>query len=409
MNKRVVITGMAGLSPIGLEWDEVFKHLREKKSGCEYIPEWDNVEGLQTRVGGRVKNFIVPKSYPRKKIRSMGRVALLATRATELALEDAGLIEDACLSDGSTGVAYGSSSGSPPAIGKYAKMLNANSIKGITSINYIQMMSHTCAANISLFFGITGRVIPTCSACTSGSQGIGYGYEAIKFGAQKVMITGGAEELSASEAAVFDIMYSTSIKNDTPHKTPSPFDENRDGLVIGEGAGTVILEDMEHALARGANIHAELVGFGTNSDGKHITNPELDGMRAVMNLSLQNSGLPSEAIQYVNTHGTATEVGDITESKATNLVFGSKIPVSSLKSYMGHTLGACGAIETWITVQMMKNKWFAPTINLENIDPKCAKLDYIMHEGREMDIEYAMSNNFAFGGINTSLIFKRFN
>jgi 3-oxoacyl-[acyl-carrier-protein] synthase II len=251
-------------------------------------------------------------------------------------------------------------------------------------------------------------VITTSSACTSGSQGIGYAYEAIKGGKQVAMIAGGAEELCATEAAVFDTLFATSVKNLEPHTTPSPFDAARDGLVIGEGAGCLILEELEHALARGATIHAELVGFGTNSDGCHVTQPNSATMMGAMQLALADAGLEPSAIGYVNAHGTATEQGDIAESQATAQVFGPGIAISSLKSYMGHTLGACGALEAWISIEMMREGWFAPTLNLTAVDPRCAALDYISGEGRKIDCEYVMTNNFAFGGINTSLIFKKF-
>jgi 3-oxoacyl-[acyl-carrier-protein] synthase II len=206
---------------------------------------------------------------------------------------------------------------------------------------------------------------------------------------------------------VFDTLFATSVKNDAAGTTPRPFDGGRDGLVIGEGAGCLILEEMEHAQARGATIHAELVGFGTNSDGCHVTQPNAETMKIAMQLALENAGLQPSDIGYINAHGTGTAQGDIAESQATSQVFGKNVPISSLKSYMGHTLGACGALEAWISIEMMREGWFAPTINLEQVDPQCAELDYIMGEGRKIACDYVMSNNFAFGGINTSLIFKR--
>lgn len=222
------------------------------------------------------------------------------------------------------------------------------------------------------------------------------------------MIAGGAEELCATEAAVFDTLFATSVKNDTPSVTPRPFDGGRDGLVIGEGAGCLILESMEHAEARGAKIHAELVGFGTNSDGCHVTQPNAETMKIAMQLALADAGLQAADIGYINAHGTGTQQGDIAESHATAQLFGATVPISSLKSYMGHTLGACGALEAWISIEMMREEWFAPTINLQQVDTQCAELDYIMGEGRALQTDYVMTNNFAFGGINTSLIFKRY-
>lgn len=408
MSCRVVVTGMGGVTPLGDSWASIRPALRAGTSSVTLMTDWEKYQGLGTRLAAAIPDFTAPPHYPRQKIRSMGRVALLATRATELALADAGLLGDALLGDGSVGIAYGSTSGSPPAMEIYARRVWANqTTRGIKATDYIQFMTHTCAANIALFFGITGRVIPTSSACTSGSQGIGYAYESIRFGRQAVMIAGGAEELHVIDAVVFDVLYATSTRNEDPARTPRPFDVDRDGLVVGEGAATLILEDLEHARARGARIHGEIVGFGTNGDGRHITNPNAEGMGRVMELALADAGLPPSAIGYVNAHGTATKLGDTAESVATHRVFGPALPISSLKSFFGHTLGACGALEAWLTVAMMHEGWFAQTINLDRVDPQCAPLDYIREAPRPLDVEYAMSNNFAFGGVNTSLVFRR--
>src|SRR5690606_15421436 len=253
---------------------------------------------------------------------------------------------------------------------------------GLNANSYVRMMPHTTAANISIFFGLKGRLIPTSSACTSGSQGIGYAYEAIKFGRLPLMLAGGAEELCPTEAMVFDALYATSLKNDAPHTSPSPYDTGRDGLVIGEGACTLVLEELEHALARGAHIYAEVVGFGTNSDGRHITQPNPHTMAQAMRLALASAQLNASDIGYVCAHGTATEQGDIAESQATQSVFGTHVPVSSLKGYMGHTLGACGALEAWMTIEMMRENWFAANANLVAPDERCAPLDYIVGEPR---------------------------
>ncbi|WP_211441090.1 beta-ketoacyl-ACP synthase [Collimonas humicola] len=405
--RRVVVTGMAGISPIGNDWNAIRAHLGSYRNAVVRMHEWADYDGLNTQLGAPAAEFSLSERYNRKTTRSMGRVALMATRASELALIDAGLVDDPLLKSGVCGVAYGSSAGTPAAIGDFGRMMEERSTRGINATTYIKMMAHTAPVNIGVFFGITGRVITTSSACTSGSQGIGYAYEAIRSGRQQVMVAGGAEELCATEAAVFDTLFATSIRNDTPAMTPSPFDRSRDGLVIGEGAGTLILEDFEHARARGARMYAEIVGFGTNSDGCHVTHPNADTMQIAMTLALADAGLPASAIGYVNAHGTGTEQGDIAESHATAAVFARNTAISSLKSYTGHTLGACGALEAWVSIEMMRSGWFAPTINLQQLDPLCAELDYIVDQGRALQCEYVMSNNFAFGGINTSLIFKR--
>jgi 3-oxoacyl-[acyl-carrier-protein] synthase II len=406
--KRVVVTGMAGITALGERWDDIEKSLRAGCNGVRRMPEWDYIDTLNTRLGAPVDNFVTPAHYPRKMIRSMGRVSLLAVRASELALIDADLLGDLTILDGCMGIAYGSSSGSVEPVRVFGHMLNTGSMQGITSTSYIQMMPHTTAVNIGLFFGLKGRVIPTSSACTSGSQGIGYAYEAIRFGRQTMMLAGGAEEISAPGAAVFDSLFSTSTRNDTPKATPRPFDRNRDGLVVGEGAATLVLEEYEHASARGAKIYAEIVGFGCNSDGRHVTQPEAETMSVAMRQALVDAQLESAAIGYVSAHGTATDRGDVAESHATADVFGHRMPISSMKSYLGHSLGACGAIEAWWAIEMMRRKWFAPTLNLTDRDPACAELDYLVDQGRMIDTEYVMSNNFAFGGINTSIILKNF-
>ncbi len=407
MSRRVVVTGMAGISPIGNDWAAVRQRLGEYRNAIVRMEDWANYDGLNTNLGAPAAPFELSARYNRKTTRSMGRVALMATRASELALLDAGLLDHPLLTSGRMGVSFGSSAGTPSAIGDFGRMMEDRTTKGINATTYIKMMAHTAPVNIGVFFGMTGRVYTTSSACTSGSQGIGYAYEAIKGGSQTAMLAGGAEELDATEAAVFDTLFATSTRNDAPHTSPRPFDAGRDGLVIGEGAGALVLEEREHALARGATIHAELVGFGTNSDGVHVTQPNAETMKTAMLLALEDAGLAPSAIGYVNAHGTGTAQGDVAESNATLQVFGTGVPVSSLKSYMGHTLGACGALEAWISIEMMREGWFAPTINLDAVDPQCAPLDFIAGEGRALRCEYVMSNNFAFGGINTSLIFKR--
>ncbi|MGA4638968.1 beta-ketoacyl-ACP synthase [Stutzerimonas stutzeri] len=405
--RRVVVTGMAGITSLGSDWTSIEANFSANRSGIRRMAEWDRFTELNTRLAGPVDDFSVPPHWTRKQLRSMGRVSRLSVLAAERALVDAGLLEDASIRDGRMGVACGSSTGSTEEIKAFGNMLLNSVADGLNANSYIRMMPHTTAANISIFFGLTGRVIPTSSACTSGSQGIGYAYEAIKFGRLPLMLAGGAEELCATEAMVFDALYATSLKNDAPHTSPRPYDSGRDGLVIGEGAGMLVLEELEHALARGATIHAELVGFGSNADGQHATKPEQLTMRRAMELALEDAGLAPAAIGYVNGHGTATEQGDIAETQATQALFGSGMPISSQKSFLGHTLGACGALESWFSIEMMNRDRYIHTLNLDKVDPRCGDLDYLRGAPRTMQHEYVMNNNFAFGGINTSLIFRR--
>lgn len=407
MNRRVVVTGRGAISPLGHDWPAVLAWLRSGRNAVRRFDDWGEYRGLNTRLGVPCAPFELPAHFTRKATRSMGRVALLATLASERALDDAGLLGDPLLRSGRVGISYGSSAGTPSSMGDFGRMLAERNTQYINATTYIKMMAHTAPVNMGVHFGITGRVVTTSSACTSGSQGIGYAYEAIRSGRQVAMLAGGSEELDVTAATVFDTLFATSNRNDDPGATPRPFDAERDGLVVGEGACTLVLEELAHARARGATIHAEIVGYGTNSDGQHVTQPHAATMADAMRLALEDAGLPPEAIGYVNAHGTATDHGDIAESQATHAVFGPRMPISSLKSYTGHTLGACGALEAWVTLEMLREGWMHPTVNLRTVDPRCAALDYLAGDGRALDVEYAMSNNFAFGGINTSLVLRR--
>ncbi|MDR0451669.1 MAG: beta-ketoacyl-ACP synthase [Treponema sp.] len=403
--RRVVVTGGGIISSLGCEWPEIFGNLKAGKNFIRRIDDWARYRGMNTQLGAPV-DFAMP-DFPRKKIRGMGRTALLALAATDKALASARLGDSPELRGGRCGIAYGSSmSGVDPIMDIYG-MVVSDDVSKINATTYLRAMPQTCAANLEVFYGLTGRLITTNTACTSGSLAVGFAYEAIKYGLQDIMIAGGAEELSAVDAACFDVLFATSTKNDRPELTPAAYDKNRDGLVVGEGAGTLILEEYGHALSRGAKIYAELAGFGTNTDGVHITQPNRSTQSVSIRLALEDAGLGPGDIGYVNSHGTATVSGDISESWATYDVFKRAIPVSTLKNYTGHTLAACGVIEAWVSINMMNSLWFCPNINLKELDPELAPLDYITGEGRAIDTDYIMSNNFAFGGINTSLIFRR--
>lgn len=405
--RRVVITGIGGVSALGKDWGSIKKGLLSYQNAVVRMDEWNRYDELNTRLAAPIPNYQHPKHWTRKQLRSLGKVSQMCVEAAEYALDAAGLLGDESIKDGRMGVACGSSTGSPQDVFDIANLVQTGDSPHFNANSYIRMMPHTTAANLSIFFGLKGRLIPTSSACASGNQAIGYAYEAIKYGLIDMMLAGGGEELCVSESFVFDALYATSTKNDTPHLTPKPYDEQRDGLVIGEGAGILVLEEYEHAKARGAHIYAEIVGFACTSDGTHVTRPERETMRRCMELALKDAQIPPTEVAYVNGHGTATEQGDIAETLATADVFGF-VPMSSQKSYLGHTLGACGALESWFSIQMMNEGWFAPTINLTKVDSRCGELDYIMGEARSLQAEYVMNNNFAFGGVNSSLVFKRF-
>ncbi|MDG6896251.1 beta-ketoacyl-ACP synthase [Volucribacter amazonae] len=406
--KRVVITGIGGITAFGNHWQSIKTAFQAKKNAVKAM-QWDNLPELEAKLAAPIPNYQAPTHWTRKQLRSMGKVSQLCVDAAERALQQANLwIDnhiDPQLCDGRMGVACGSSTGSTQDTRDVGLMMSGLD-NHFNANTYIRMMPHTTAANLGIFFGLTGRIIPTSSACSSGSQGIGYAYEAIKYGLIPMMLAGGGEEFCPSEVYVFDSLYAASRNNDHPSQTPRPYDRDRDGLVIGEGACIFVLEELEHALARNAPIIAEIVGYGANSDGAHVTRPQKETMQTCMALALKDANLTPPQIGYVNGHGTATEQGDIAETLATADLFG-KIAISSQKSYLGHTLGACGALESWFSIEMMRDNWFAPTLNLDNIDPRCGQLDYIQYEGRNIYTDYVMNNNFAFGGVNTSLIFKR--
>jgi 3-oxoacyl-[acyl-carrier-protein] synthase II len=404
-NRRVVITGMGIASPLGCDVSAAAERVRSGEHGIRRMPEWDAVGHLATRLAAPV-HLPDHLEIPRKAARTMGRVAQLATAASGLAIADAGLGADE-LTSGAVGLAYGSTHGSSSANEEWVRKLIAqNGFLGMSSTTYLKFMSHTAAANLAIHYGIRGRVISTSAACVSGSQAVGYGFEAIAGGVADVMVCGGAEELHFTHAAIFDMLYAASKAfNDAPDRSPRPFDVDRDGLVIGEGAGTLVLEEYERARRLGKRIHAEVVGYGTNCDGTHVTNPSRDGMAGAMQLALRSAGLAPDDIDYVNAHATATAVGDVAESQATHSLFGDRVPVSSLKGHLGHTLGACGAIEAVLTVRMLQGGWIAATRNLDRVDPECAPLDYVIGAAREARLRTVMCNKFAFGGINTSLLF----
>ena len=405
--RRVVVTGIGAISPIGATFAETWDAVRAGKSGVRPMPEWADIAGVRTRAAAPAASFSLPAHYTRKRIRSMSRAGLMATRASEMALEDAGLLGSPVLTSGRAGVAYGSCLAGSDMLLDIAKHCIERDSRGLQASAVTQAMSHSCAANIGIFFGLTGRIIPTSSACTSASQGIGYAAEAIRAGVQTVMIAGGCEELSVPLLLLFDSMYATSPAPGEPQATPRPFDANRDGLVIAEGACSLVLEELSHAKARGAMMYAELAGYGTNSDGLHITAPTPQTMTAAVRLSLEDAGMSPQDIGFVHAHATGTVLGDVAEAQVLAPIFGDHAPIGALKGCLGHTLGACGSLEAALSITMMREGRFVPIRNLESPAPEGEGLDLIQGEPRMKQAQCVMSNNFAFGGVNTSLIFSR--
>jgi 3-oxoacyl-[acyl-carrier-protein] synthase II len=335
----------------------------------------------------------------------MGRVAILAALSAMDAVKASGLTAEEVASP-ICGISYGSTEGSVGSQRDYIrKMLLNRSLEGIPASWYLKCMSHTCAGNLSILFHTRGPFIASCTACVSGAQGIGFGYEAIRAGKADIMITGGADEVDFLSAAVFDLMMATSSNyNDRPSEAPRPFDVDRDGLVVAEGAGTLILEEYERAKNRGAPILGEVEGFWTNGSGAHPTNSDARSMEECLLAALRDAGRNPSEIQHVNAHGTATGHGDEVEAVVTDRVYGPNVPVTSLKGYMGHTMGACGSIEAIATLCMMRDGFMASTLNLETPDPALPKLKHVMGQSWDQRFRVGVSNNFAFGGVNTSLV-----
>lgn len=408
MTRRVVVTGMAGVTAMGQEWPEIERRMRAGETGTRYIEDWVQLKDLTCKVGAPATWFKHEGFYPRQKGRSMGRVSVIAVDSAERALKAAGLLDDPVLKSGRAGVACGSSFGSTAPIRDFVAFLETGKAGGLNATSYIRMMSHTTPVNIAVTFGLTGRVITTSSACTSGSQGVGYGFETIRAGDADIMICGGSEEFCPTMAMVFDRLYATSAAaNEHPDSACRPFDASRDGMVVGEGSGMLILEELEHALARGAKPLAEVVGYATNCDGAHISHPEESTQIWVMKRAMETAGIGPSAVGFINGHGTATVAGDVVESNATNAAYGENVPFHTLKGHFGHSLGACGGIEAWLAIEMFNAGWIAPIANFKEKDPRCKDLDFVGEGGRNIDAEYFVSNNFAFGGVNTSLVFKR--
>ena len=405
--RRVVITGIGFMSPLGNDLPTLKNNLIEQNSGVKVIESWsEDMNGMATLIAAPVveNDF---SDIPRKHRRSMGKVALMTARSMQSAIDDSKLEKDH-IQNIRTGISFGSTMGANETLMEWISGVYANkNFKQQNSMIFLKSMSHSIAANIGAMFGIKGRSIPTCSACTSSSQAIGVGYESIKYGMSDIMFVGGAEGLHYLSEGVFEVIGATSTGyNNTPELTPKPFDANRNGLIIGEGAGTLVLEEYKHAKQRGAKIYAEVKGYATTCDGNHLTTPSREGMCSVIQLALEDAKIEANKIGYINAHATATQKGDIEESHATYSIFGNKTPISSTKSYMGHLLGSCGVIESIISIIALKDGFLPATKNLETIDKECGNLDYILKH-RYTSVEYVMNNNFAFGGINTSLIFSK--
>ncbi len=404
--KRVVITGRGAVSPFGLGVPRLLSAIWQGRSAVRAMTEWQEVSGLNSRIAAPVPELDSRSLLPRSVRRTMGPMAIYATLAAKEAIADATLGSE-LLASGEAGVAIGSTTGSAMALEDfYGRYLSERSISHIKSGEFFKMMGHSCAANVCLALGIRGEQWAPVSACTSSSQAIGLGYLLVRAGRQQVMLCGGADEVHPSVTGVFDLLRAASTGNHRPESACRPFDRDRDGVVCGGGSGILVLEERQRALARGAAIHGEIVGFGNVNDSGHIANPDKESMALAMLRAMGEAGLAAADIDYVNAHATGTELGDIAEASAIVAAVDGRTPVSSLKGHIGHTLGAAGVLELMVVLEMFARQQLIPTRNLEHIDQRCAVANLVttMQPAR---LETVLKNNFALGGINTSLAIRR--
>lgn len=408
MKRRVVITACSAITPIGYAKEDIIASLRQGKSGVKPLRDDGLLTGhIHSRVFGTV-DYPIEYGFKRQYTKTMGPVAFYACRVAKDVLEQSGLDQE-FITSGRLGVAFGSTHGSPTVQRNIYKTFFNNleeEFSSIGAVDYLRSMVHTTAVNITRMFGITGRVIASSTACTTSSQAIGFGYEMVKYGMQDAMICGGADEYDTTTVAVFDNLLACSVDfNDRPECTPRPFDTKRDGLVVGEGGGAVLLEEYESAKRRGADILAEVIGFGCNNNGGDLILPNLDGISATLRLALDDAGIAPEQVDVISAHATATKMGDVIEAQAIYAVYGDRPLVTGLKSYMGHTMGTCGVIELALMLYMMEQGFVAPTLNLDTVDPRCAMLNHARELVNEQ-VNIAAIQNFAFGGVNTCLMLK---
>ncbi|KOP67596.1 3-oxoacyl-ACP synthase [Bacillus sp. FJAT-18019] len=410
MKQRVVITGMGVMTSIGQDLDTFWNSLMEGKSGVSRIEAFD-VSDYTTQIAASMKDFNPEDYMDRKEARKMDRFVQLAVAAGSKALEDSGLEIGVNADAERVGVSIGSGIGG---LGTWEDQHNILLEKGPKRVSpfFIPMMiANMASGQMSINLGAKGPNTTQVTACATGTHSIGDSYRLIQRGDADVMICGGAEAtIRPTGMAGFCAMRAMSTRNDEPEKASRPFDTGRDGFVMGEGAGVLVIESLEHALKRGAKIYAEVLGYGLSADAHHITEPDPDGAARCMKMAIRDAGISPEEVDYINAHGTSTPVGDRSETKAVKMALGDhayKVAVSSTKSMTGHLLGAAGGVEAVICGLSLKNQIIAPTINLEDQDPEC-DLDYVPNHPRKADLDIVMSNSFGFGGHNATIILKKY-
>ncbi len=411
MKRRVVVTGLGLVTPNGIGVETAWKNICEGKSGIGPITRFDT-NGFETKIAAEVKDFHPEQYIEKKEIKKMDLFIQYALAATKEALEDAKLriTPENCER---IGVIVGTGLGGLPNIEKFHQILMERGPSRVSPFFIPMVIANLASGHIAIQFGAKGPNTCIVTACATGAHCIGDAFRAIRYGDADAIIAGGTEaNITPLCVSGFNAMKALSTRNDEPQKACRPFEKNRDGFVIGEGAGILILEELEFALRRKAKIYAELIGFGYTGDAYHITAPPPDGEGAArcMKMAIRDAGLTPEEVDYINAHGTSTPLNDVTETIAIKTVFGEhakKIPISATKSMTGHLLGAAGSTEAIFTILSIRDGILPPTINYEEPDPEC-DLDYVPNQARRQKIRVGMSNAFGFGGTNATLIFKKF-
>jgi len=411
VERRVVVTGLGIISPLGIGIKENWQALCEGRSGIGPITRFDTTE-YETKIAGEVKNFDPTSFLDRKEARKMDPFIHYALAAGIMAMEDSHLKIDQSNAE-RVGVLVGAGLGGLTTIEKYHSILLKDGPKKISPFFIPMLIVNLAPGQISIFFGAKGPNSSVVTACATGNHSIGEAYKIIQRGDADAMIAGGAEStITPLAIGGFNAMKALSTRNEEPQKASRPFEKDRDGFVIAEGAGILILEELSHAVKRNATIHAEIIGYGCNADAYHIAAPSPNGEGAArcMEIALNDAGIPCSEVDYVNAHGTSTPLNDLAETIAMKTVFKEqvkKLMVSSTKSMTGHLLGASGGVEAVFTILTIKEGIVPPTINYEVPDPEC-DLDYVPNVARKAKVRVAMSNSFGFGGTNAALVFKEF-